>query len=84
MQSRNSRTQNDSARALNFGEFVNGKAQQTVPSSLARNEPELSDFANRCKTTCLKLLELFAIGLQVRGAGLPVIAPIHCNTDTHQ
>jgi hypothetical protein len=53
------------SRALNFGEFRNGKAQQHVPKSLAPHEDELSDLAERCHVMCMNVLKLLAIGLRV-------------------
>ncbi|KAL8768916.1 MAG: hypothetical protein Q9209_004971 [Squamulea sp. 1 TL-2023] len=55
----------DLARAFNFGEFIDGKAQQPVPPSLAEHEAEISDFADRCRGMCMQLLRLFALGLKV-------------------
>ncbi|KAI9718406.1 MAG: hypothetical protein M1812_004127 [Candelaria pacifica] len=52
-------------RALNFGEFVNGKAQQPIPESLIAHEKELSDFADQCHCLCIKILKLFALGLKI-------------------
>ena len=53
-------------RALNFGEFISGKAQQALPPSLEGHEGELSLFMDLCRNVCLKLLQLFAIALKVR------------------
>lgn len=53
-------------RAMNFGEFANGKAQQLLPPSLASHEAELNRFGRLCHELCVKLLRLLALGLQVR------------------
>ncbi|KAI4233948.1 MAG: hypothetical protein LQ349_004095 [Xanthoria aureola] len=52
-------------RVFNFGEFVNGKAQQPMPPSLAQQEAEINDFADRCRGLCMQLLRLFALGLKI-------------------
>ena len=52
-------------RAMNFGEFTNGKAQQPLPTSLALHEAELNHFGVLCHELCIKLLRLFAHGLRV-------------------
>jgi hypothetical protein len=49
-----------------MGEFLNGKAQQRVPKSLAPYEDELNDIAERCHDMCVNLLKLLAVGLKVR------------------
>jgi hypothetical protein len=53
------------SRAMNFGDFVDGKAQQPLPPSLAPHESELDEFQQYCHKLCLKILTLFAIGLEV-------------------
>lgn len=50
---------------MNFGEFVNGKAQQPLPPSLEDHEAEIYDFQTHCNNLLLRLLKLFAIGLKV-------------------
>ncbi|KAM3066599.1 hypothetical protein ACMFMF_010105 [Clarireedia jacksonii] len=51
--------------AMNFGDFVDGKAQQPLPPSLAPHESELDEFQQYCHKLCLKILTLFAIGLEI-------------------
>ncbi len=53
-------------RAFNFGEFHNGKAQQSLPESLQRHEPEISHFGSLCHGLCMRILRLIALGLKVR------------------
>jgi isopenicillin N synthase-like dioxygenase len=48
-----------------MNEFVNGKAQQPLPEPLASNEEHLSKFISKCHDICLRILELFAIGLEI-------------------
>jgi len=55
----------DFKEAMNFGEFVNGKAQQPLPPALVDHEAELNSFQDYCYHLCLKILTLFAIGLDV-------------------
>lgn len=57
---------------MNFGEFIGGKAQQPIAKSLVPHESELSEFADRCHDLCIRLLQLFAIGLKVKTHALPV------------
>ncbi|KIH94493.1 oxidoreductase, 2OG-Fe(II) oxygenase family [Sporothrix brasiliensis 5110] len=51
--------------AFNFGEFVDGKAQQPLPPSLASDEPQIDAFFDLCYRLCLKLNDLLGIGLEV-------------------
>ncbi|KAJ6119684.1 hypothetical protein N7523_003964 [Penicillium sp. IBT 18751x] len=55
----------DFKEAMNFGDFVNGKAQQPLPASLAPHESEIHDFATLCNKTCTRILNLLALGLEV-------------------
>lgn len=52
-------------RIINFGEFSDGKAQQPLPPTLIDHESEISAFQDYCHNLCLKILDLFAIGLDV-------------------
>ncbi|KAK6594885.1 2OG-Fe oxygenase family protein [Botrytis cinerea] len=54
----------DFKEAFNLGDFVDGKADQPLPPSLSPHESELNDFQLYCHKLCLKLLTLFAIGLE--------------------
>lgn len=56
----------DKSRAMNFGDFKDGKAQQPLPPSLAPHEEEINGFANICNKTCTRILTLLALGLEVR------------------
>lgn len=51
---------------MNFGDFKDGKAQQPLPASLAPHESEIHGFANLCNKTCNRILNLLALGLEVR------------------
>ncbi|KAI8714493.1 Fe2OG dioxygenase domain-containing protein [Fusarium sp. LHS14.1] len=55
----------DFKEAFNFGEFVNGKAQQPLPSDMVPHEPRISAFADSCHNLCQKLLYLLGLGLGV-------------------
>jgi isopenicillin N synthase-like dioxygenase len=57
--------QSNRSRAFNMNEFANGKAQQPLPTILAENEDKLDHFVSSCRNICLKILELFAIGLKI-------------------
>ena len=48
-----------------MGEFKSGKAQQPLPPSLKPHEARLARFSDLCHSLCMKILELFAVGLQV-------------------
>jgi hypothetical protein len=50
---------------MNFGEFVEGKAQQPLPPALVNHEAELGEFQKYCHAMMMKILTLFAIGLKV-------------------
>jgi isopenicillin N synthase-like dioxygenase len=53
-------------RAMNFGDFKDGKAQQPLPASLAPHESEIHGFAELCNKTCTRVLTLLSLGLEVR------------------
>ncbi|PHH82798.1 hypothetical protein CDD82_4777 [Ophiocordyceps australis] len=55
----------DFKEAWNFAEFVNGKAQQPLPSTIAADEPRLNDFCNFCRELCSKILYLLGVGLRI-------------------
>ncbi|KAM4056272.1 2OG-Fe(II) oxygenase superfamily protein [Hirsutella rhossiliensis] len=55
----------DFKEAFNFGEFVDGKAQQPLPSTVADKEPLFSAFADSCRKLCHKILYLLGLGLDV-------------------
>lgn len=50
---------------MNLGEFVQGKAQQPLPPAFTDNEADLDAFQKYCHAMMMKILTLFAIGLQV-------------------
>ncbi|KAK3373794.1 hypothetical protein B0T24DRAFT_275487 [Lasiosphaeria ovina] len=52
-------------RAFNFGEFVDGKAQQPIPDTIAQYEGQVGAFRDLCYQMCLKINTLLGIGLQV-------------------
>lgn len=52
-------------RAFNFGEFKDGKAQQPLPPAFIPHESDLDAFSDYCHNMCVKILRLFALGLQV-------------------
>lgn len=53
------------SRTMNFGEFIDRRAQQPLPESLIDHESDLEEWGSYCKTLELKILKLFAIGLKV-------------------
>ncbi|KOS19674.1 UPF0676 protein [Escovopsis weberi] len=55
----------DFKEAFNFGEFIDGKAQQPLPPTIASDEPQLSAFAHSCHSLCQKILARLGRGLQV-------------------
>ncbi|KAG5977522.1 hypothetical protein E4U55_006725 [Claviceps digitariae] len=55
----------DFKEAFNFGEFINHKAQQPIPPTIAADEARISAFANLCRLLCLKILNLLGQGLEV-------------------
>ena len=54
------------SRAFNFGEFVEGKAQQPVPAALAPHEDEVSRIFEQCRALAVRILYLLGVGLEVR------------------
>lgn len=63
----------DLLRAINFGEFINGKAQQALAPALAPYEADIHHFYNLCHELCIKLLKLFALGLKARTLAIGLI-----------
>ncbi|KHO01486.1 Oxoglutarate/iron-dependent oxygenase [Metarhizium album ARSEF 1941] len=55
----------DFKEAFNFGEFINSKAQQPIPPTVAADEGRFSAFADLCRALSLKILTLLGQGLQV-------------------
>lgn len=54
---------------MNLGEFANGNAQQPLPPLLKNREAELNQFHDYCHDLMLKILRLFAIGLDIEKDG---------------
>jgi hypothetical protein len=52
-------------RGFNFGEFKDGKAQQSLPTTFIPHEADINRFTNLCRQTCDKILTLLALGLDV-------------------
>lgn len=50
---------------MNFGEFLNGKAQQLLTPTLTPHEAYLDHFSTLCRKTCERILTLLALGLEV-------------------
>ncbi|KAL2179064.1 uncharacterized protein P884DRAFT_239593 [Thermothelomyces heterothallicus CBS 202.75] len=55
----------DFKEAFNFGEFVDGKAQQPIPPTIASDEAQIGAFRDLCYALSLKLNTLLGIGLRV-------------------
>ncbi|PBP27892.1 hypothetical protein BUE80_DR001086 [Diplocarpon rosae] len=55
----------DFKEAMNLGEFIEGKAQQPLPVAFADHEQELDKFQKHCHSLMLRILTLFAIGLEI-------------------
>ncbi|KAK4137516.1 Clavaminate synthase-like protein [Trichocladium antarcticum] len=55
----------DFKEAFNFGDFVDAKAQQPIPPTIAADEAQISAFRDACYHLTLKLHTLLGIGLQV-------------------
>ncbi|KAL2110267.1 hypothetical protein VUR80DRAFT_1419 [Thermomyces stellatus] len=55
----------DFKEAFNFGEFVDGKAQQPVPAALAPHEGEISEIFDQCRALAVRILYLLGVGLEV-------------------
>jgi isopenicillin N synthase-like dioxygenase len=52
-------------RAFNFGEYVDGKAQQPIPETIVHDQAKISAFAGSCRKLSQKLLYLLGRGLNV-------------------
>jgi isopenicillin N synthase-like dioxygenase len=52
-------------RAFNFGQFIDGKAQQPIPSDIVPYEAQINAFQEHCYEMCLKINALLGIGLDV-------------------
>ena len=50
---------------MNLGGFLDGKAQQPLPPAFVDHEAELYAFQKDCQSLMNKILDLFAIGLEV-------------------
>jgi isopenicillin N synthase-like dioxygenase len=50
---------------MNLGGFLDRKAQQPLPPAFINHEPELYAFQKSCQTLMNKILDLFAVGLEV-------------------
>jgi isopenicillin N synthase-like dioxygenase len=48
-----------------MNEFRNGKAQQPLPSPFLENESTIDNFVKQCHSLCLRILQLFAKGLEI-------------------
>lgn len=55
----------DFKEAFNFGEFIDGKAQQPIPSTIIPDEPRFCAFANACGALSARILHLLGLGLDV-------------------
>ncbi|RDI88192.1 hypothetical protein Vi05172_g2138 [Venturia inaequalis] len=69
----------DFKEAFNMNEFRNGKAQQSLPPPLAENEARVNAFIDQCRLLCIRILELFAIGLEIdeKDGGKDWFSPFH-------
>ncbi|EED22027.1 oxidoreductase, 2OG-Fe(II) oxygenase family, putative [Talaromyces stipitatus ATCC 10500] len=56
---------NEEKRALNFGEFKNGKLQQPLPPALEPHEGDIKHFTNLCNKTAARVMRLLALGLEI-------------------
>jgi hypothetical protein len=57
---------------MNLGGFLDAKAQQPLPPVFEDHEPELYAFQKYCQTMMNKILDLFAVGLEVHLIPLPL------------
>ena len=54
------------SRAMNIGEYADGKAQQPLSPILKPHEADIGGFSGLCNKLCMKILRLLAVGLKVR------------------
>lgn len=55
----------DFKEAMNLAEFKSGKAQQPLPPCFVDHESEIEEFQKSCHSMMLRILVLFAIGLNI-------------------
>ncbi|QDS77366.1 hypothetical protein FKW77_005608 [Venturia effusa] len=55
----------DFKEAFNMNEFRDGRAQEPLPPPFAENEAHVKAFIDQCQRLCVRILELFAIGLEI-------------------
>lgn len=55
---------------MNFGEFIDGKAQQALAPAIAPHEADIHHFYGLCHELCIELLKLFALGLKARNLAM--------------
>lgn len=48
-----------------MGEIRNGQINQPLPPPLSLNTPTLTTFASQCHNLCTRILQLFALGLEI-------------------
>jgi isopenicillin N synthase-like dioxygenase len=63
----------DQNRALNFGEFKDGKLQQPIPPALEPHENDIKHFTELCNKTAARVMRLLALGLEVHTTTWPDI-----------
>ena len=63
----------DLLRAINFGEFIDGKAQQALSPAIAPHEANIHHFYGLCHDLSILLLKLFALGLKARNLAMGLI-----------
>ncbi|KAH8908710.1 2OG-Fe(II) oxygenase superfamily protein [Coniochaeta sp. PMI_546] len=56
----------DYKEAFNFGQFVDGKPDQPIPSNIVPYEAQINAFQDHCYEMCLKINTLLGIGLNVQ------------------
>ncbi|KAF4120444.1 Isopenicillin N synthase [Geosmithia morbida] len=70
----------DYKEAFNFGEFIDGKAQQPLPSPVAPYEPRFNLFSDLCHDLSRRILHLLGLGLGV-SSSLLLCSPKRILTD---
>lgn len=55
----------DFKQAFNLSEPIDGDWLQPMPATFKRNEDELKDFHNRCRSLANRILRLLAMGLEI-------------------
>lgn len=64
-----SQRRGDFKQGFNIGEFRDGKPQKPLPSVLEQRQEDLVGFETKCQQLCGRILDLLALGLEIKEPG---------------